>query len=185
MSIRVFLVTKKRRRVGSIDYTPFILLAVIGGAGYFAYQAIFNSPGSQANTDNNNSVNSGTTSSLASDIANLKAAGYQQSASNSQLSGYADQIWRLGQKESGNASTEDQDTIVGIISNINNDLDLDLMMQYFGTKNVATGFWTSCNILGKNCVAIDFPAFIRGVLDSDHIATANQDLSGNGLSYQF
>ena len=173
-----------RKKVGSIDYTPFILLGVIGVGAYYLLNKL-GLLGPSALSSNNASVTAGTSAALATDIQNSKAAGIQQSASNSALSGYAHSIFTLGSKQAGAASDADQATIVSILSNVNNDTDMLILEQYFGTQFTTTSNWSPCALIGIWCQATDFPTFIREVLSPENLALVNQNFSGNGLSTQF
>jgi len=178
----------KRKKVGSIDYTPFILVGVLGVGGYFLWKSGFFSSG---NALNNQAIANNNSASIASDLAAAKQAGEVQQQSNSALQAIAASIYTgLSQDIANNitnlqASETAQDAAVYQFSLIGSLVDLLLVIQYFGTKNIGTSFFSICQSLGLGCTAVGLQQYLDLTLDSDHIAQINQDLSGNGINYQF
>jgi hypothetical protein len=174
-----------RKRVGSIDYTPFLLLGALGVGAYFLWTKFFGSGGSGAdqNAANNAAITASTATALQTDIAKLQAAGAAQTLSNAEASGIASQLYDLG--ISGNPVPQaNQDRMVTLMIQVNSQLDLDLVSQYFATKNASTGFSLS-NFFGSNNTSYDLSGWLGATLDPAHLQKIDMYLSAQGISAYF
>jgi hypothetical protein len=172
------------RKIGSIDYTPFVLLGALGIGAYFLYQKLFpGGSGGQQNDANNAAINASTQSALTSDIATLKSQNAVQTLSNAAASGIASQLYDLG--ISGNPVPQaNQDKMVSLVIQANTQLDLDTIAQYFATKNANTGFSLS-NFFGSNNTSYDLSGWLGATLDAAHLQTVNGYFSAEGISAYF
>jgi hypothetical protein len=172
------------KKVGSIDYTPIVLIGALGLAAYFLWNKLFpGGSGAAQNEANNATVAAGTTSSIQTDQASLKAAGGIQTLSNAEASGIASQLYDLG--ISGNpVSQTNQDKMVQLVIQANTQLDLLAIEQYFQTKNANTGFSIS-NFFGSNNTSYDLSGWLNATLDPTHLATINEYMSAQGISMYF
>lgn len=173
-----------RRRIGSMDYTPIVVLGALGLGAYFLYNKLFpGGSGAAQNAQNNADVTTATTSALQSDIATLKASGGIQTLSNAEASGIASQLYDLG--ISGNPVPQaNQDKMVNLVIQANTQLDLDAIAQYFATKNANTGFSLS-NFFGSNNTSYDLSGWLNATLDPAHLQKIDMYLSAQGLSAYF
>ncbi len=167
------------RKVGSIDYTPFVLLGALGIGAYFLYTKFF---GSGGNAANNQSIDQGTAQSVASDIASQQAAGAIQTLSNAEASGIATQLYNLG---IGSKSQTDQDKMVRLIIQANTELDLLTIEKFFATKQAASSVFSTCYTLGIGCQSYDLATWLGTALDQQHLATVNNYFSSIGVYTSF
>lgn len=168
------------------DYSKYILPAalVIGGIIVLNKLGIF-SKGSLA-TENDALANQEKTSNAAT-LAQLAAAGQHPTASDAQLQGLASQLWSVGTSEdsTGKASTDIQDAMIESIENVvNNTADWVSLKSYFGTKEAATSFFSTCKWFGLDCVAFNLDSFLTSAWDDEHIAALNQYFNEQRISYQ-
>jgi hypothetical protein len=169
------------RKIGSVDYTPFILLGALGIGAYFLYSKL--AGGSAASASNNAAIDQSTSSAVASDLATQQAAGTKQTLGNAQLSGMASEIYSLGTSSTTLSST-DQDRVVQIMSEVKTSVDLLVLQNYFGTKQAST-FFSSCNLMGIDCTSYDLSAWLNAILDAQHLAEVNQYLAMQGIVFSF
>jgi hypothetical protein len=170
-----------RKKIGSIDYTPFVLLGALGIAAYFFWEKLFpGGSGAQQNAANNAAITASTTSALQGDIAALQAQGASQTLSNAEASGIASQLYDLG--ISGNPVAQaDQDKMERLIIQANTQLDYDTIAEYFSTKTANTGFSLS-NIFGSNNTSYDLAGWLSATLDAAHLAVVDNYFSAQGIS---
>jgi hypothetical protein len=170
-----------RKKIGSIDYTPFVLLGALGIGAYFLWSKLFpGGSGAAQNEANNAAITASTQGALQSDIATLQSQGATQTISNAEASGIASQLYDLG--ISGNPVPQaNQDKMQNLIIQVNSQLDYDTIAQYFGTKNANTGFSFS-NLFGSNNTSYDLAAWLGATLDAAHLATVDQFFSAQGIS---
>ena len=173
-----------KKKIGSIDYTPIIVLGLLGGVAYWLFR-----PGgflSSGNAINNNQLAAGNSSSVNTDLTNAAAAGDQQQQSDTALQAIAASIFNTGTDNwTLPLSVSDQDSIVYQMSLIGTLTDLLLVIKYFGTKNIGTHWYSVCLSLGFGCTAVSLNQFLAIVLDADHLKQVNDNLQGNGINYQF
>ena len=171
-----------KKKIGSIDYTPIIVLGLLGGVAYWLLR-----PGgflSSGNAQNNLGITAGNAASVSSDLQAAAANGSQQQQSSTALQAIATNIYNTGTADwTLPLSSSDQDSIVYQMSLIGTLTDLLLVIQDFGTKNVGTHWYSVCLSLGVGCTAVSLNQFLVMVLDSDHLAQVNSDLQGNGINY--
>jgi hypothetical protein len=169
------------KKMGSIDYTPFVLLGALGIAAYFLWEKLFpGGSGAQQNAQNNADITAATSSALATDIATLQSQNAVQTLSNAEASGIASQLYDLGISNTPVAQS-DQDKMVRLIIQVNTQLDYDAIAQYFLTKSANTGFSLS-NFFGSNNTSYDLSGWLSATLDAAHIATVNNYFSSQGIS---
>lgn len=170
-----------RRKIGSIDYTPFVLLGALGIAAYFLWEKLFpGGSGAQQNAANNAGITASTQSALTADIAQLTAQGAVQTLSNAEASGIASQLYDLG-ISANPVAQPDQDKMVRLIIQVNSQLDYDAVAQYFATKSANTGFSLS-NIFGSNNTSYDLAGWLGATLDASHQATVDNYFSSEGIT---
>ena len=161
--------------IGSIDYTPFILLAVLGAGGYFVYQKFFgSSTGAQAAAANTSAITQTNASAIQQAQAANAATGQTTTLSATQISSNANTIFSLG--TSGNpVSDDDQYQIQNIVIECNNNADWLALVAAFGTKQVETGT--------GQINADDLVTFLTGVLTNpQYVTTVNQFFSDTGIN---
>lgn len=167
------------KKISGIDWTPIILIGVLGGAAWY-FLKNGNPFASTANSGNNAAIDSGTASSTASTLATLATSGTNPTLSAAAASGIANDIYTQGLDGSDLATEQ----IVQDLTQCQNDADITLIAKYFGTKQAATSFFSTCNLLGFNCQALDLPSWIKSVCSNDEIAEINYHFQGEGMSYQ-
>jgi len=176
-----------RKKLGSIDYTPIIVLgALLGGAYYLVKSGFFSS----GNAINNSQLTAQNATAVNSDLQAAQASGEQQQQSNTSLQNIASSIYQFGTDSSeisvgGTLSDTAQSNIVDQMSLIGSLVDLLLVIKFFGTKNVGTHWYSICNSLGVGCTAVNLNDFFDVVLSKQNIALINQNLAGNGINYTF
>lgn len=174
-----------RKKIGSIDYTPFVLIGAIGVGVYFLWGKLFpgglpGSQGSAQNDANNASITAAAQSALQTDITNLTAQGAASTLSNAEASGIASQLYDLG--ISGNPVPQaNQDKMVRLIIQVNTQLDYDTIANYFLTKTASSGFSAS-NFFGSNNTTYDLAGWLGATLDAAHTTTVDQYFSSQGIS---
>ena len=169
---------KKKRAVGGTDYSNYILpIGLVGVAAFAIYKLLGPSAAAKANNASNEQ-----NIKAANDAAyNASAAVLPQSMPDTQLASIATQIYNSAEV----GGTGDIDNVIYQLSLINNTTDLYRLMQLFGTKQVGSGFFSTCSLLGFDCTSLDLDAFIRASLTPDQLATVNRNFNGNGINYQF
>lgn len=168
-----------RKKMG--DNTGLIVggVVVIGvGIGLYFLFKNGNPFASAANTSNNAAIDANTSASTASTLNTLAQSNIVPQLTNAQASALATDIYNKGY-------TGDQQTIISDLNQAVNDADIYLIMQYFGTKQAATSFLSTCNLLGFNCAALDLSSWVKSVLNSDQIAQINSNYQQDGMSFQF
>lgn len=164
-------------KVGDIAGDLILAGALLIG-GYFLYTKI--SGGSSA-TNANNAANDANNKAAADQAFAASNAVLPQSMSDAQLSSMATQI----ANSFTTGGTGDLDNVVYQLSLVNNTTDLYRLMQLFGTKSAGSGFFSTCSLLGFDCMSLDLDSFVRASLSADQLALVNQDFAGNGINYQF
>jgi len=154
-----------------------VVLLAVGTGLYFLFKN-GNPFASNANSSNNQAIDQNTASSTASTLNTLAQQNVTPSLTAAQASGLATDIYNKGM-------TGDQQTIISDLNQCVNDADIYLIMQYFGTKQAATSFLSTCNLLGFNCSALDLPSWVKSVLDQDQIDQINSNYQQDGMSFQF
>lgn len=169
--------------MGSIDYTPFILIAALGIGGYFLYQAItggglsnlFSGAGAKASAANQASIQATNASATAATQAQVTASGQQPTLTPSQLASNANSIFNDGIQ--GNPVPDsDQESIRDTVIECNNTADWIGLVAAFGSRNV-----TDSN---GNTHADDLATFLRGTLDSDYVESINDYFSNTQINAQ-
>lgn len=169
---------KKSRSIGAVDLSNYILpVGLVGIAAYAVYKFLGPSAAAKAN----NATDEANTKAANDAAYNASAAILPQSMPDVQLSSMATQIYN----SASTGGTGDIDNVIYQLSLINNTTDLYRLMQLFGTKQVGSGFFSTCSLLGFDCTSLDLDAFIRASLTPAQLATVNQNFSGNGINYQF
>jgi hypothetical protein len=179
---------KKKSVHGPADYiVPLGIVALLGYGAYklFSGGLLSNLLGSKSNDTNNQAVAASNAQAVQNTLNQLKAAGDPSTINSAQAAAIANTVYTLGAKGNGYASSADQDTIVYDIINASSLTDLLNIIQAFGTKQVSTGFWSTCSLLGFNCNAVGMPEFLHLCLDESHLASLNSFLSAQNISYQF
>lgn len=184
-----FIFRKKKKKgqgMGSIDYTPFLLLAALGIAGYVVYEKFFGGgAGTAASAANKTAVTTTNATATAQTQADIAATGQTPTLTASQLSSNANSIFSLGL--TGNpVPDDDQEQIRDIVIECNNDADWIGLVSAFGTKNVSSAGFLQQNTSGGNLSsnADDLPTFLRGTLDQSYIDSINDFFTNTGINAQ-
>lgn len=176
---------KRKKKVGAVDYSKYILPAgiLIGGVIIVSKLGLFDK-GALA-TENSQLSASETTSNLQT-LQQLANAGEHPTASGAQLQGLASQLWSLGTSENstGKASQGVQDAMLESLENIvNNTADWITTKSYFGTKSAATTVFSTCYWFGSDCNVFNLDSFLQAAFDTDHINSLNQYFHEQNISY--
>ena len=176
-----------KNKLGSIDYTPIIVLGALFGGAYYLVKSGFFSSG---NDLNNGQLAEQNAAAVNADLKAAQASGEQQQQSNTALQNIASSIYQFGTDTSqisvgGTLSDTAQSNIVDQMGLIGSLVDLLLVIKFFGTKNVGTHWYSICNSLGVGCTAVNLNDFFDVVLSKQNIALINQNLAGNGINYTF
>jgi hypothetical protein len=162
-----------KKKIGDINYTPFILIGALGIGAYFLYEAFFG--GTSANSANNNAITQNTTAANASTLAQSQAV-VPQTLSQSQVNAIATDIYNQGQ--TGNAATNmlasdaAQQQIHDDLMQINNATDWYAIVSAFGAK-------TSCVFASTGCQNYDLASWIKALCAPAVVAEINQDVFAN------
>lgn len=178
----------KKKSVGAAgDFAPYILPIGLVIGGYFLVKNLFGGLGdlfTGANTSNASAIQQQSTNATAAALSQAQQQGIQQTKTDAQLSGAATTISTLGSKTIGQGSSADQDSIVNtIIQSADNITDYLKIKQFFGVKQVATGWLSTCYALGFNCDAVDLDAFLHLVLDESHIDSLRNYFGSQQINY--
>jgi hypothetical protein len=174
----------KRKKIGGIDGSTILVLGVVGVGGYLLYNAIANN----ASAQNNTQYGFRAASAVNKDISTATAAGAQQILSSSQIADDAISIGQLGQttdsaaKGGAGADQSSQDEIVSILDTYKSLLDWYLLVQDFGTRQVATSNFSMCATFSIFCTVVDLQTFLAAALDAAHVNEVNANFVSNGLS---
>ncbi len=168
--------TRRKKRIsGTSDY--ILPIGILVGAYFILTKTgLFGGD----NGSNNEEIDKTTSDATASDLQKEQAAGGFQTVSDTQLANAAAAIYTAGISD-----TIDQDAIKWSIIQVNTNMDLLKLIQLFGTKKIAANAWSTCSLLGFNCQAVNLGAFVKVVLDNDHINDINNYLSAQGINYHF
>jgi hypothetical protein len=149
---------------------------LIGGSGTAA------APG--ATTANNASTTAANQSATTATAAANAAAGITPTMSAIAAQGVASQIYTAG-----TADTPDLNAIQSLLMQPLNIADLNQIIQYFGTKNVAssTSIFNMCYQYGYNCTAVDLSAFVNMLYANQpgSLASINSYYTLQGINFQF
>ena len=189
---------KKKRKTLSGSGSNYILpLALVGGAVFLLYQFgdslsnIFTTGTSKNNDATNATIVQGTAATLQA----LADKGIQPTLTAAQAAGIANNIFNAGISTSTD-NAQGVATIFNLLAQVRNDADIYLIMQNFGTRNVASSKWSLCYYLNLSCDAIDLDTFVTSILKNFNIpgltlADLNNQLAYNaygqptGINYQF
>jgi hypothetical protein len=173
--------SKRRKISGTGDTVVTILtLGIVVGGGYWLYTQ-FGQGGGESKT-----IRDTTGAALATDLAKQVAAGNGPTLSASEAADISTEILQVAQDAGAGLSQTDQDTVVNEIAKVGNTADLLTVMQDFGFPTLGTTSNTTlCGWLGINCQAVSFANFVRGYLDSDHLASVNKLMDQYNISYRF
>ena len=162
-----------KRSVGKIE--DYILPAGLLLGGYLIAKN-FGLFGSADNSGNNSSIDSSTTNANAASLAQVNAAGVNQTLSQSQINSLATDIYNQ-------AIANNQDQIVADISQLENIADMYALKVAYGTKQLASSAFSTCALLGFDCQSMDLDTTINQTLDAAHLQAANSYLSSVGINY--
>lgn len=173
----------RRKIAGPADY--IIPLGLIGIAAFALYKmGLFSGGGS--GTGGNNTTQTANVQSAADKAFAQSAASVPQSIPDTQLNSMIGIMLNDATENtsifSGSSYQED---IVNQMSELNNITDLLRLIDLWGTRAVPTTEFTLCNLIDIDCSKLDFGTFLKVTLSSDQLNEVNQDLSGNGIDYQF
>ncbi len=178
----------KKKAVGDGGYGWIIPVGIVGGIAYILYQIL----GKPSATDLNNQMTTTTIAQgTAATLAALAAKGIVPTLTQAQAAAIANGIFQAGiviQLPSWSSFDQTQNTqglatIFNLLVPVQNDADIYLIMQNFGTRQIAPGSWSMCAVLQVSCNAVDLDSFITTVLNNaDVIGFQLTDLN-NQLQY--
>jgi len=175
--------------VGSVNYTPFILLAVLGAGGIALYMWLTgdSSPFKSGQAQNNSQTTATNTTATQQDAATLAAQGVNPTFTQSAFAQAANDIYSTATATwDSPLSQSDQDAIMwDVMNNINNAADLNALIAAFGTKKIGDNWYSVCFSLGFGCDAVGLGSFLKIALDSSHITEINNYLNSLNINYQF
>lgn len=143
----------------NIDINLVLLTAILGGGGYFLWR-MFGSKSYEGNTAK---------ATLKDLNGELKKRGLTPSYIDSNYKALADQI-----HEAMKYLGTDEDAILSVMRKMNNDADLLKLMDAFGSRDYAYGFY-----------AKNLPQWFTAELDEDDIADINNILKSRKIQYRF
>jgi hypothetical protein len=168
----VYCIGGSRQRVGDMTGD----LVVLGGVailGYLLYTKVFKQSG--AVTDANKAVTTNT--QTVADAAAKSTAG-QQELSDQELNSLANTIYSSG-------ADNDGDAVVSSLGQLANQADWNRLYQLFGTKEASTSWFSTCNLLGFNCQAMDLGAWCSAILSFQQKQAVNSMFNEAGIAFQF
>lgn len=179
----------RNKIAGAAEY--IIPLAVASGLVYVIWALAngkLNLLGTPASTSNNNSVTDANKAATAATAAAAAASGVKPTISNDLAASIAAQVWTNGT----NSDSFDPGVTNSLITQVNNIADLNLVIQYFGTKQIAnsSSLFSMCTTFGYNCVAVDFPTFVRVAYNNydngaAYLQSLNEYMSDAGINFTF
>jgi hypothetical protein len=193
---------RKKKKVGSIDWTPLIVLGVLGVGAAFAYKALFGSGsggggglihsvlGPTGTTTNNQATQN------AQNAANTAAGGMAPAPAlpaptitTSQAANAANTIFTTALNGAssidGSVDDGDQDTITNQVLLANNISDLNLIIAAFGTRQVSGNFLDLCGVAGYDCTAVTLGPFLHMALSPANLAQLNDDIANSQINFSF
>ena len=179
-----------RKKVsGAAEY--IIPIALGGGIIYLIWALangklnLFGTPAGTANNTATTNANSAATTATA--VANA-AAGISPTISNDLAASIANQVWANGT----NADAFDPGTTNQLITQVNNIADLNMVIQYFATRQIASSssLFNMCATLGYSCTAVDFPTFVHIAYSNypngaAYLQSLNQYMGDQGINFTF
>jgi Carboxypeptidase regulatory-like domain len=183
--------SSKNKKIG--DASSYIIpIGILGVVAFLLYKAGLFS-GTSTGTGSNNAaaaanISQGTTASLAS----LSQKGINPTLTPAQAASIANTIFSSG----SNLNAASVTTIFDLLGQCQNDADIYLIMQSFGTRQVNNSGWLStCALLNMNCDAVDLEGFVTAVLNQVNAPgnsvsdlnnfLQNNELGATGITYNF
>jgi hypothetical protein len=184
--------SKKKNNVG--DASGYILPIGILIAAYFLldkFGLFSTTTGTGANNDAATStIAKGTEQTLTA----LASSGIVPTLSSAQAASIANTIFNAGLTVNP-GSSQGAATIFNLLAQSQNDADIYLIMQNFGTRKVSNSAWSLCSLVNLNCDALDLDSFVTAILNEANIPgltlqdlnyqLANNELGPTGITYQF
>jgi hypothetical protein len=187
------LLLSGKKRIGSFDSTPFIMIGGLGLLGYFLYNKLFGSGSAQGQNTATQTATlaQGTSTTLTA----LQQQGQGPILSASQAASLSNDIFTQGSQISAGLNFWQSNTaylaqIFSDFSKCQNDADLYLIVQNFGVRKAADSSWSMCALFGANCSSFGLEEFITTVLNGASasgygVTDLNTQLLSQGLTYQF
>jgi hypothetical protein len=167
-----------RHAVGKFSWTDLIMPAAIIGVGYYIFTQL--DPGDTGTTSNNNVVDANTTAAASAAVKALQDAGMKQTVSDTTLSGLANSIYQYLVQD-----PPDQSSAMYAIVSVNNQLDWQKLVQFFGTRKANTGgSYSACALTGYLCDSVDLLTFIKMSMDAEHRSNINSFFSEQSINAQ-
>lgn len=162
---------------GDYDWVgPVIMLAALGGAGYFLYTFISKASPTSGTAANNAAVNTNSAATAASSLAAAQAAGVAQTIDDTTLNGYATTLTNLliQSNQGWPLPADAQAQVQNVVLNVNTSADWFRLVQLFGTKSYNAGSsYSLCGMFGIACQTADLPSLIRLAVAPAVLSTIN------------
>lgn len=177
---------RKARVSGALDsIVTLVTLGAVGVGGYFLYKLISSGGGLNSGTNSNNTgIQTNSAATAQTDLAASQAKGIAQSLADSQLNGYATQLYQL--IGNGGGPPVDDNTAIQIdqiVTQVQNSTDWFRLVQLFGTKQYNSGgSFTTCALLGMGCDSYDLPSLLGLSLPAANKASVNSYFSDQGIN---
>jgi uncharacterized membrane protein YdcZ (DUF606 family) len=185
--------SSKKKSIG--DASGYILpIGIVAAIAFVLYKlGLFS--GTATGTGANNAAATQTIAAgTASSLQQLAAKGVTPSLTQAQAASIANNIFNAGitVTDQSNAGVS---TIFNLLAQCQNDADIYLIMQNFGTRQVSNSSWSLCSLANINCDAIDLDSFVTGILNQANVPglglsdlnfqLQNSELGPTGITYQF
>lgn len=165
--------SRRRAKVGEIDYMQLGILAAVAIGGYYLYKKI----SATLPPITTGGAAQAQATQAAADLAAAIAAGNSLSYPTTQYQQWADAIFQAGSAWGTWAS--DSASVLNIMTQINNDADFLALVQAWGTRSIYNGLFA----ITTTPVTLD--AFVTTAFSASAIASFNQQLGWNGVTLTF
>jgi hypothetical protein len=169
-----------KKKIGDINYTPFILIGALGIGAYFLYEAIFGGPPS-GGSQNNLAQAQQTAAAQAAALAASQAT-TPGTLNSAQASSIANDIYAQLQTYSsltGGITDAAAQQILFDMNQVQNITDYYAVANAFGSKNI------NCNLFGSACTAMDLPTAIKFGLNAANLQILNNTFAQYGINFVF
>lgn len=187
-----------KRKVGSIG-EDLLLVAVVGGLGYYALKKILPDAG-KGISDNNAQTSSTTTVAASADLAKAQASGQSQTLSDTDIANAAAQInndLQITTFWTGKPNPNIIDAVLQV-AKVNNSVDWYALVKAFGVRNFNTdGNMSTCSWFATGCTQLGLVAALQqgiqwseayntdGIDAKDAVDNLNLIMEGIGVSERF
>lgn len=186
--------SSNKKKIG--DASSYIIpLGIVGAIAFILYKFGLFSGTATGTGANNAAATAAISQSTTATLASLAASGINPTLTPAQAATIANNIFSAGINHVSDTDSSGVATIFNLLTQCQNDADIYLIMQSFGTRQVASSSWSLCYAANIACDAIDLSTFITGILNHANIpglqlSDLNSQLTSNelgptGITFQF